>query len=146
MSELWARPWLYWDCPWHVVCPRTTLKTKIYLRYSAQICQTHSGNAETDIHGTPRYTKSVDPWRKKKSFRSHRSFQNGKESLTHTVDQILQTLALTIEPVVIHLNWSNIVATAKSVVTSSQKELLIVGICWRKTQYLQSLWMVSSQN
>ena len=29
---------------------------------------------------------------------------------------------------VIHLNWSNIVATAKFVVTSSQKELLIVGI------------------
>jgi len=48
-------------------------------------------------------------------------------------------LTLTIEPVVIHLNWSNIVATAKSVVTSSQKELLIVGICWIKTQYLQSL-------
>ena len=41
--------------------------------------------------------------------------------------------------VVIHLNWSNIVATAKSVVTSSQKELLIVGICWIKTQYLQNL-------
>jgi len=40
---------------------------------------------------------------------------------------------LTIEHVVIHSNWSNIVATAKSFVTSSQKELLIVGICWIKT-------------
>ena len=41
---------------------------------------------------------------------------------------------------VIHLHWSNIVATAKSIiVTTSQKELLIIGICWIKTQYLQSL-------
>jgi len=53
---------------------------------------------------------------------------------------------LTIEHVVIHLNWSNIDATAKCVVTSSQKELLIVGTCWIKSQHLQSLWMVSSQN
>ena len=61
------------------------------------------------------------------------------KNLTNTVDQILQ-IELTIEPVVIHLNWSNIVATAKSIiVTTSQKELLIIGICWIKTQYLQSL-------
>jgi len=46
---------------------------------------------------------------------------------------------LTIEPVVIYLNWSNIVATTKSVVTSSQKELLIVGTCWIKTQSAKSV-------
>ena len=31
---------------------------------------------------------------------------------------------------VTHLNWLSTVATAKSVVTSSQKELSIAGICW----------------
>ena len=36
------------------------------------------------------------------------------------------------------LNWSSTVAIAKSVVTSSQKESSIAGICWIKTLYLQN--------
>jgi len=61
------------------------------------------------------------------------------KNLSILLTKFFENWTLTIEPIVIHLNWSNIVATAKSVVSSSQKELLIIGICWIKTQYLQSV-------
>jgi len=47
-------------------------------------------------------------------------FQNGKESLTHTINQIFR-IEMTIELVVTLLNWLSTVATAKSVVTSLRK-------------------------
>ena len=64
-------------------------------------------------------------------------FKMAKNLAPIPLTKFFENWTLTIEPVVIHLNWSNIVA--KSVITSSQKELLIVGICWIKTQYLQSV-------
>ena len=52
----------------------------------------------------------------------------------HWPNSLKWTLTIEQEHVVIHLNWSNIVATAKSIVTS-QNELLIIGTCWNIGTY-----------